>query len=78
MNQSGSELWPALAEDATRQELIERLGEVYEITDEQTDADVDAFLATCQDRGFFEESHTPARIQQVASSITASWAAASS
>lgn len=55
VNRSGSALWPALAEGATRQELIERLRQVYGAPEEQAGMDVDMFLGSCRDRGFLEE-----------------------
>jgi len=54
VNRSGSALWPALAEGATRGQLIDRLRETYRITEEQAGADVDEFLRVCRERGFLE------------------------
>lgn len=54
VNHSGSVLWPALADGATREELVARLQETYDVTQDQAAADVDAFLQSCRDRGFFE------------------------
>lgn len=55
VNRSGSALWPALADGATRQELIERLRQVYGASEEQAGMDVDMFLGSCRGRGFLEE-----------------------
>lgn len=54
VNGSGSSLWPALADGATRDELVARLCEVYDVDDDQAAADIDAFLATCRERGYLE------------------------
>jgi hypothetical protein len=51
-NPSGSALWSALAEGATREELVERLCETFDVTKDRAAPDVDAFLRACRDRGF--------------------------
>ena len=53
-NRSASELWAALAEGATRDDLVARLRAVYDVSEVQVGADVDAFLGTCRDRGLLE------------------------
>ena len=54
VNQSGSLLWPALVDGSTRQDLMRRLCEAYDVTEDEAAMDVDAFLRTCQERGFLE------------------------
>lgn len=54
VNRSGSALWPALADGATRAELVARLRAAYQVTEEQAGADVDEFLRVCRDRGLLE------------------------
>ena len=54
-NPSGSALWSALADGATREELIERLCETFEVTADRAGPDVDAFLRACRDRGFLAQ-----------------------
>ena len=51
-NPSGSALWSALADGATREELVERLCETFDVTEDRAGRDVDAFLRACGDRGF--------------------------
>jgi hypothetical protein len=54
INHSGSVLWPALVDGSTRQDLVTRLCETYDVTQDEAAVDVDAFLRTCQERGFLE------------------------
>lgn len=54
-NPSGSVLWSALAEGATREELVERLCETFDVTEDRAGRDVDAFLRACRDRGFLAQ-----------------------
>jgi hypothetical protein len=54
INQSGSVLWPALVDGSTRRDLVTRLCETYDVTEEVAAMDVDAFLRTCQEREFLE------------------------
>jgi hypothetical protein len=54
VNRSGSVLWPALGDGATRRQLIGSLRAVYEITEEQAGTDIDEFLRLCRDRGLLE------------------------
>jgi hypothetical protein len=44
INPSGTKLWPALLEGATREELIARLSDEWGIGAEQAREDVDLFL----------------------------------
>ncbi len=54
VNESGSVLWSALTEGATRAELVARLRATYPLSAERAGADVDAFLDSCRDRGVLE------------------------
>ncbi len=54
-NPSGSALWSTLADGATRDELIERLCETFDVTQDRAGLDVDAFLHACRDRGFLAQ-----------------------
>jgi hypothetical protein len=49
-NGSGLALWAALAEGATRDELVAVLTESYDVAAETAAADVDAFLAALEER----------------------------
>jgi DNA-binding GntR family transcriptional regulator len=48
---SGALVWRLLAESATKDSLIEALVEKYGVDSTRATADVDAFLATLNDRG---------------------------
>jgi hypothetical protein len=54
-NPSGSALWAALADGATREELVERLCKTFDVTEDRAGSDVDAFLRDCRDRGFLAQ-----------------------
>lgn len=48
LNPSAAVLWPPMVEGTTRDELVERLVEEFELTSEQATTDVDAFLEQCR------------------------------
>jgi hypothetical protein len=50
INRSGRVLWAALAEGATRDQLVERLVEAFGIERARAAADVDAFTAELESR----------------------------
>ncbi len=54
VNRSGTILWLALADGATRAELIGRLRGGYDIPIERAEADVDAFVEICRERGLLQ------------------------
>ena len=58
-NGSGLALWTALAEGATRDELVTVLTESYDIAAGTAEADVDAFVADLKERGLLD-AHRPA------------------
>jgi Coenzyme PQQ synthesis protein D (PqqD) len=51
VNRTGQVLWAALAEGASRVELIDRLVETFDIERERAAADVDAFTTELESRG---------------------------
>jgi hypothetical protein len=51
VNRAGRTLWRALAEGATRDDLIARLVEAFGIDSSRAAADVDAFTTELEDRG---------------------------
>ena len=51
VNRTGKVLWSALAEGATRDELVERLVETFGIERTRAEQDVDAFTAELESRG---------------------------
>jgi hypothetical protein len=55
VNESGTLLWQALLVGTTRRDLVALLCERFGIQQEQADADVDAFLADCDDRGLLDK-----------------------
>jgi Coenzyme PQQ synthesis protein D (PqqD) len=54
-NDSGTLLWQALADGATRDELAALLVERFELEPEQAGEDVDAFVAQLRAQGLLEE-----------------------
>jgi Coenzyme PQQ synthesis protein D (PqqD) len=51
VNQTGKELWGALAEGATREELVDRLADAFGIERSRAEADTDAFVSDLESRG---------------------------
>lgn len=51
LNRTAAELWPALQAGATRAELVEKLLARWPEAAEHVEADVDAFIAWCEERG---------------------------
>lgn len=54
-NASGTLLWRALADGATRTELVDALVDAYAIDAAQAAADADAFLVELRSRGLIAE-----------------------
>jgi hypothetical protein len=54
VNRSGSVLWPALLEGATREELIDRLVATYGVGREQAERDVDEFVKALDEQELLE------------------------
>lgn len=54
INRSGAELWPLLAEGASRGDLVRRLQETFGIDEVQAGADLDAFVGTLETRQLIE------------------------
>jgi Coenzyme PQQ synthesis protein D (PqqD) len=54
INHTGAVLWPALAEGATRAELVERLTRAYEIDRGAAEGDVDAFVTMLEEQDLLE------------------------
>ena len=55
-NRTGALLWDQLAAGATREALIARLMESWDLDEARAAADVDAFLAMLSDRGLLESA----------------------
>ena len=54
INPSGSLLWSMLAEGTTRTAMTERLLAEYDISEEQANTDVDAFIRQCTEHGYLD------------------------
>jgi len=50
-NRTGAVVWSALADGATREELVARLVAVFDVSENAASADVDAFLGALRARG---------------------------
>lgn len=55
-NPTGTLLWNALVEGATRDELVAGLTDAYDIDDEQAAADVDAYIEQLTELDLLESS----------------------
>ena len=51
LNRTATTLWPAIVEGTTRDALVGRLVDAFEIEEDRAVADVDAFVETCRSRG---------------------------
>lgn len=51
INDSGAELWKAIAAGATRVELIQQLCQTYELDEQTATRDVDSFISMMQEHG---------------------------
>jgi hypothetical protein len=60
INRTGRVLWAALAEGATRDELIVRLVEAFDIERPRAAADVDAFTTELESRGLLVQETSDA------------------
>jgi hypothetical protein len=56
VNQSGAELWSALASGASRDQLIDLLARKFEIPRDQATADADAFIQMLAGRDMLVEA----------------------
>jgi hypothetical protein len=45
VNRTGAAIWPALMSGADREELVRRLTETFDVSEEHAATDLDAFLA---------------------------------
>jgi Coenzyme PQQ synthesis protein D (PqqD) len=51
VNETGKQLWSALAEGATRDQLVDRLVDAFGIERSHAEADTDAFVGDLESRG---------------------------
>jgi hypothetical protein len=54
VNHAGAVLWPALADGATREQLVERLVQAYEVDRVAAEADVGAFLTVLEEHDLLD------------------------
>jgi hypothetical protein len=54
VNGSGTVLWPAIVEGATRSQLVQLLMHNFDIEATRAERDVDAFVASLAERGLLE------------------------
>ena len=55
MNETGAFLWKLVEQGASRDELLSRLLETYEVAEEKAEQDVDKFISILQQNDFVEE-----------------------
>ena len=55
MNETGAFLWKLVEQGASRDELLSRLLETYEVAEEKAEQDVDKFISILQHNDFVEE-----------------------
>lgn len=55
VNPTGTVLWEALVEGATRDQLLAQLRRSFDVDEERANDDVAAFLRECSRRGWLEE-----------------------
>lgn len=55
LNESGAFFWDCLKEDTTRDEVVSKVLEVYEVTPQKAADDVDKFIAMLRENGLLEE-----------------------
>jgi hypothetical protein len=54
INRSGTLLWPALVEGATREELVRRLQDEWDLDEDAARSDVESFIAKLDERDLLE------------------------
>lgn len=54
VNHTGTQLWPAMVEGATRAELVGRLVSRFDVDEQRAAEDVEAFVQACRDLGLLE------------------------
>jgi hypothetical protein len=54
LNAAASLLWSMLADGATKSQLVHRLSESYELTEDRAAEDVQAFIEECGRRGYLD------------------------
>ncbi len=55
LNESGAFFWDCLKEDTTKDEIVKKVVEVYDVTPEKAGEDVDKFTAMLRNNGLLDE-----------------------
>ncbi len=55
LNETGSFFWDCLSQETTKQEVVDKVLEIYEVGREKAEADFDRFTAMLKENGLLEE-----------------------
>lgn len=55
LNETGSFFWDCLSQETTKEEVVEKVLEIYEVGKEKAEADFDKFTAMLKENGLLEE-----------------------
>lgn len=55
LNETGSFFWDCLSQETTKEEVVEKVLEIYEVGREKAEADFDKFTAMLRENGLLEE-----------------------
>ena len=55
LNETGSFFWDSLSQETTKEEVVEKVLEIYEVGREKAEADFDKFTAMLKENGLLEE-----------------------
>lgn len=55
LNESGAFFWDCLKEETTKEEIINKVLEIYDVTPEKANADVDKFIAMLRENELLED-----------------------
>lgn len=55
LNESGAFFWDCLKEETTKEEIVKKVLEIYDVTPEKANADVEKFIAMLRENELIEE-----------------------
>lgn len=55
LNETGKDIWIALAEGKTESEIIRMIVDTYDVSEEKAKAGIERFVADMTEKGFIEE-----------------------
>lgn len=55
LNETGSFFWDCLSQETTKEEVVEKVLEIYEVGRQKAEADFDKFTAMLKENGLLEE-----------------------